>query len=223
MMAVFLVMGLIFAGSAVISAKSQTEKGILGGPSSDSLALAASANLLESQAVFLSKPISGAPDSASVSGAAEANIIQEAAALKENVGPDAPRNPAGLLPKTGNSSSFNSAAYFILPTQGFNWGKLHPRNAVDIANSCGTAIVASAGGLVSDISLDSWSEGYGYYVILSHPNGTKTRYAHLDKINVSLGEYVKQGEVIGTMGRTGDATGCHVHFEVEGATNPFAR
>lgn len=111
--------------------------------------------------------------------------------------------------------------YFSIPAQGFNWGKLHPHNAVDIANACGTPIVTSADGMVNEASLDDWNGGYGHYVLVAHPNGTKTRYAHMEKIAVSVGLYVKQGEVLGTMGRTGDATGCHVHFEVLGAVNPF--
>ena len=122
-----------------------------------------------------------------------------------------------------DSASFPEVKnYFIKPTDGFNWGKLHPRNAVDIANACGTPIKAAAEGLVVDVSTDDWSFGYGNYVIIEHPNGTKTRYAHLKSIAVSLGDYLQQGETIGAMGDTGDATGCHLHFEVEGAANPFA-
>lgn len=128
---------------------------------------------------------------------------------------------SGLLAKSSGLPDLKG--YFMQPAEGFNWGVLHPHNAVDIANVCGTPIVASAEGLVVDVSLDSWSEGYGHNIVIEHPNGVKTRYAHLDKVFASLGDYVKQGEQIGTMGQTGDATGCHVHFEVLGAVNPFAR
>ena len=113
--------------------------------------------------------------------------------------------------------------YFAMPAKGFNWGKLHPHNAVDIANDCGTEIRASAEGMVNETSLGLWNGGYGNYILISHPNGTKTRYAHLSKILVSVGQYVKKGELIGRMGETGDATGCHVHFEIIGAANPFAK
>jgi len=117
--------------------------------------------------------------------------------------------------------------YFIKPAEGFNWGKLHSRNAVDIANSCGTEIEAAAEGLiVPDGSCSGeagWNSGYGTCLAIEHPNGTKSRYAHLDGKTVGIGDYVAQGEVIGTMGRTGEATGCHVHFEVSGAQNPFAK
>ncbi len=72
---------------------------------------------------------------------------------------------------------------------------------------------------------DGWNDGYGNFVLIEHPfgNDVRTRYAHLEKVLVSIGDYVKQGEVIGLMGETGDASGCHVHFEVYGAQNPFAK
>ena len=132
------------------------------------------------------------------------------------------------------SSQLNSLpnfnANFIMPADGFNWGILHHYNAVDIAASCGTPVVAAAEGLVvPDENFGdghgSWNGGYGQFVLIEHPFGTsiRTRYAHLSQILVSIGDYVKQGQEIGLMGQTGDATGCHVHFEVIGAQNPFAK
>ncbi|MBI4087645.1 MAG: peptidoglycan DD-metalloendopeptidase family protein [Candidatus Liptonbacteria bacterium] len=124
----------------------------------------------------------------------------------------------------------NLNSNFIIPAQGFNWGKLHHYNAVDIANSCGTPVVASAEGLViPDNSFGDgrggWSGGYGNFVLIEHPFGdsVRTRYAHLSKVLVDIGDYVKQGEEIGVMGDSGDSTGCHLHFEVYGAQNPFVR
>lgn len=138
-----------------------------------------------------------------------------------------------------NSSLPNFSNYFVIPAQGFNWGKLHHYNAVDIANSCGTPIVASAEGLVvpdesfgdgGGCSTDyaGCNGGYGSFVLIEHPFGdsVRTRYAHLSKILVGIGDYVKQGQEIGRMGDTGHVdgtTGCHVHFEVYGAQNPFAK
>jgi murein DD-endopeptidase MepM/ murein hydrolase activator NlpD len=129
-----------------------------------------------------------------------------------------------------NSSLPNFNANFIKPADGFNWGILHHYNAVDIANTCGASIVASADGLVvPDESFgdgrSGWNGGYGSFVLLEHPfgDGVRTRYAHLQKVLVEIGDYVQQGQQIGIMGDTGDATGCHVHFEVYGAENPFAK
>jgi lysostaphin len=113
--------------------------------------------------------------------------------------------------------------YFVMPTYGFNWGILHDHNAVDIANNCGTPVVASADGLVIDAASSGYNGGYGNYILIEHPNGVETRYAHLQSLSVSRGDYVKQSQHIGLMGQTGDATGCHVHFEVLGAKNPFAK
>ncbi len=125
----------------------------------------------------------------------------------------------------------NFSANFVKPADGYDWGILHHYNAVDIANACGTPVVAAAEGLVvPDDNFGSgdgggWNGGYGNFVLIEHPfgDGVRTRYAHLEKVLVSIGDYVKQGQEIGLMGETGDATGCHVHFEVYGAQNPMAR
>jgi len=120
----------------------------------------------------------------------------------------------------------NLPGYFTIPTTGWNWGRLHNYNAVDIANVCGTPIYAAAEGLVTEESLDDWNSGYGSYVLIEHPNGTKTRYAHNQKNLVSVGNYVMKGDqiaLIGSTGKTHGPTGCHLHFEVIGAKNPFAK
>jgi murein DD-endopeptidase MepM/ murein hydrolase activator NlpD len=122
------------------------------------------------------------------------------------------------LPDLGN--------YFALPARGWNWGQLHDYNAVDIADECGRPIYASAEGLViEERSGGFWNRGYGNYILIEHPNGTRTRYAHTAKNLVRTGDYVAQGDVIAFIGNTGNThgpTGCHLHFEVYGAKNPFA-
>ena len=119
-----------------------------------------------------------------------------------------------------NASLPSLKGFFEKPTDGFNWGKLHHYNAVDIAASSGTPVWASAEGLVLP---ETGGRGYGRFVLVEHANGTKTRYAHLEQVVVSAGDYVKQRQLIGTVGDTGESTGCHVHFEVYGAKNPFAK
>jgi murein DD-endopeptidase MepM/ murein hydrolase activator NlpD len=116
--------------------------------------------------------------------------------------------------------------YYIIPTTGWNWGRLHPANAVDIANACGTPIYAAAEGLVIEEKSYGWNEGYGYYIEINHPNNTVTRYSHTSKNAVSVGDYVLQGDLIAYIGNTGNThgpTGCHLHFEVRGAKNPFVK
>ncbi|MFA6407551.1 MAG: peptidoglycan DD-metalloendopeptidase family protein [Candidatus Paceibacterota bacterium] len=120
--------------------------------------------------------------------------------------------------------------YFVLPVAGYNWAELHAENAVDIANKCGTPIYAAADGLmVADSEYGDgsgeWNGGYGQFILLEHTNGTKTRYTHLSKTLISVGDQVTRGSEIGLMGNTGNTdgpTGCHLHFEVYGAKNPFA-
>jgi murein DD-endopeptidase MepM/ murein hydrolase activator NlpD len=115
------------------------------------------------------------------------------------------------------------SGYFMQPASGRNYGRLHAFNGVDIANSCGTNLVASAGGIVSVADGSGWNGGYGKLVRIRHANGVETLYGHMQAIAVRLGQSVAQGQFIGDMGTTGRSTGCHVHFEVRGARNPFAR
>lgn len=119
----------------------------------------------------------------------------------------------------------SSSDFFIYPTVGWNWGTAHGINssAVDIANACGTPIYASAGGIVIEVKSSGYNGGYGLYLKIQHNNGTSTLYAHLSQISVTNGQYVSQGQLIGKMGTTGKSTGCHLHFEVHGAKNPFIK
>jgi len=84
-------------------------------------------------------------------------------------------------------------------------------SGIDIAGSTGSAIGAAAGGTVT---FAGWQGGYGNFVIINHGNGLVTRYAHLSKIYVGSGDWVNQGQSIGTRGSTGRSTGPHLHFEV---------
>jgi len=112
---------------------------------------------------------------------------------------------------------FSRPVYPAVRTQG-----LHPFNAVDLANRCGTPIHSAASGRIKIADAVGWNGGYGKYVEIAHPNGTQTLYAHLSRIYVRPGQFVSRGQVIGLMGTTGHSTGCHLHFEVHGARNPFA-
>jgi murein DD-endopeptidase MepM/ murein hydrolase activator NlpD len=130
-----------------------------------------------------------------------------------------------------------ASSYFICPiaspcriTQGLHW-----YNAIDFSHGkCGEPIYAAAAGTVLKVRLTSstskWAfGGAGNHLTILHPNGVVTMYGHLQTALVSPGEYVSQGQVIALMGGTpgtpgaGNSTGCHVHFQVSGAANPFAR
>ncbi len=98
---------------------------------------------------------------------------------------------------------------------------IHGHNAVDLAGAYGSNIMAAADGQVIVSREGGWNGGYGNYVVIRHANGTQTLYAHMSKTNVSVGDNVSQGQIIGFMGSTGDSTGTHLHFEIRGARNPF--
>lgn len=92
---------------------------------------------------------------------------------------------------------------------------------IDWATPTGTAVMASSGGTVT---VAGWQSGYGYVVYISHPDGKQTRYGHLSKILVSVGQKVQQGQKIALSGNTGRSTGPHVHFEIRingQAVNPL--
>ncbi len=115
----------------------------------------------------------------------------------------------------------NLGSYFMQPTSGYNWGILHGRNGVDVANSCGTPIYAAADGTITTALTSGWNGGFGKYIKIAHANGTETLYAHLSQLKVSIGAAVSRGQLIALMGTTGNSTGCHLHFEVHGARNPL--
>ena len=103
---------------------------------------------------------------------------------------------------------------------GWRWGRMH--NGVDWATPTGTSVKASSGGT---IVRSGWYSTYGICIDIQHPNGTLTRYAHLSKTLVSVGQKVVQNQQIGLSGNTGNSTGPHLHFEicVNGvARNPFS-
>ena len=120
------------------------------------------------------------------------------------------------------ASKGSTKGYFLRPViGGIKTQGLHGHNGVDIAAKLNTPILASASGQVIVAKSGGWNGGYGSYVVISHPNGMQTLYGHLNLVNVSVGDSVKKGDVIGGMGNTGKSTGVHLHFEVRGGTNPF--
>ena len=92
------------------------------------------------------------------------------------------------------------------------FGPSHPLG-IDIALMPGDPVTAADSGVVAFAGGDPCCS-YGYYVIVDHGNGFVTLYAHFSSIAVSQGQAVKQGQVLGAGGRTGYATGNHLHFEV---------
>lgn len=121
------------------------------------------------------------------------------------------------------SSSVAAAGYYTNPVPGsVRTQGIHGYNAVDLGARSGTSIVAAASGTVIIAREGGWNGGYGNYIVIRHDNGTQTLYAHNSSNIVGVGQWVVQGQVVGYVGNTGRSTGPHLHFEVRGATNPFA-
>ncbi|MFA5001102.1 MAG: peptidoglycan DD-metalloendopeptidase family protein [Candidatus Paceibacterota bacterium] len=128
--------------------------------------------------------------------------------------------PGSTLPAKYIGPSYSG--YYAKPVANYRRTQgLHGHNAIDMAAPLGTPIYASASGKVIIAKSSGWNGGYGNYLVVSHPNGTQTLYAHLSQLLVSAGDKVSQGEMVGKMGSTGKSTGSHLHFEVRGASNPF--
>ena len=94
------------------------------------------------------------------------------------------------------------------------FGGARGHGGMDIAGPYYTPIVAAESGTVIDTNTSGWGGGWGHYVLIYHNDTYSTRYAHMSDLNVSTGQYVNQGDVIGWEGNTGDSTGPHLHFEV---------
>jgi murein DD-endopeptidase MepM/ murein hydrolase activator NlpD len=82
---------------------------------------------------------------------------------------------------------------------------------LDIANQVGTIIISPANGIVSDVGNDLL---FGKVLVISHGFGINTRYGHLNKVLVKIGQRVKRGDKIAELGATGRTTGPHLHYEV---------
>lgn len=147
--------------------------------------------------------------------------------------------PAPQKPRPAPYYGPSLDGYFIFPATGYNQGRLHSYNAVDISrgDDClyeNIPVFAAASGVITETyptqSSARWANsGYGNNIIILHPNGVSTRYTHLKSILAIAGQYVNQGSIIAFMGGyprqpgSGNSTGCHLHFEVRGAKNPFVR
>ncbi len=102
---------------------------------------------------------------------------------------------------------------------GYRWGRFH--HGIDLGAPQGTPVVASRAGRVTRAG---WSGGYGNLIIIDHGDGKTTRYAHLSRMAVSVGQRVDRNEIIGYVGSTGRSTGPHLHFEIRvhgSAVNPL--
>ena len=147
----------------------------------------------------------------------------------------AQQGPSSSNVSDNSSSSSSAPSAAPVASTGFGWpcpswngyitgrygetrpGHFHAGIDIDGYGCDGAPIVAAAAGTV--ITATS-SGGYGNYVLIDHGNGYQTLYAHMSGLAVSSGAYVSQGQTIGYMGASGNASGTHCHFEIRinGAT-----
>lgn len=116
-----------------------------------------------------------------------------------------PGRRAGLLPLVGRLSSG-----FGMRVDPLGDGHRHHKG-LDIAAPAGSPIGAVEGGVVRAAG---WRGGYGRAVLVEHADGTEALYGHCDQLKVQVGQRVKPGQTIGTVGSTGRSTGPHLHFEL---------
>ena len=105
------------------------------------------------------------------------------------------------------------SGHFSWPVYGWlSQSYRYDHRAVDLAAPTGTPVTAADRGVILRAG---WNDqGYGRFVIIDHKIDYVTLYAHLDRILVEEGDIVGQGQVIGTVGSTGNSTGPHLHFEI---------
>ena len=131
-------------------------------------------------------------------------------------------NVSGSNGSNGVDNNLQTDSGFLRPVPGritSNYGyrvnpvtgeyKLH--KGIDYAGNYGDPIKASKSGVVE---YSGWITGYGNTIILGHGNGVQTLYPHAQTLDVDYGDTVKQGDVIATVGSTGNSTGPHLHFEI---------
>ena len=121
-------------------------------------------------------------------------------------------NPVEIM-KFSSGYGYRSA-----PTRGAS----RNHKGIDIPGPVGTPIFATADGLIGRAQ---WVSGYGKYVEINHGNAVQTRYGHLSAMNVTPGQRINKGDILGYMGSTGRSTGSHLHYEVRiagEAINPTA-
>ena len=97
--------------------------------------------------------------------------------------------------------------YRNAPTRGAS----RNHKGIDIPGPVGTPIFATADGKVDRAQ---WVSGYGKFIEINHGNAVQTRYGHMSALNVTPGQRIRKGDIIGYMGSTGRSTGSHLHYEV---------
>lgn len=119
---------------------------------------------------------------------------------------------------SGGAIGFGS---FVWPTNahylsGYDYSPETNHRGIDLAGNTGDAVYATDAGVIVYAGWNTY--GYGYMIMIDHGNGWQSLYAHLSAFNVTCGQSVGQGDVIGAVGSTGNSSGSHLHFELMSTT-----
>lgn len=148
-----------------------------------------------------------------IDGIEESRLVTKTIVTKEpvnkvvRVGTMTPQQYVAGLDQSGSGFIWPVDWGYFNGSLGSYWG----HTGMDIAGNYGAPVRASRSGTVVR---SAWYGPYGMHVIIDHGNGVTTLYAHMSEKYAVVGQYVVQGEMIGKVGRTGNVTGPHLHFEV---------
>lgn len=152
-----------------------------------------------------------------VDGVETARKVLSTRVIQEPVNEQVTVGTKEIKVSTGSGTTTVGSGQFMWPVVG--GGKVScgfqgyvGHTGTDITLYYGAQIVAADSGVV--VIAKTNARGYGNHVMIDHGNGVQTLYAHLSKRYVSYGQKVSKGEVIGLMGRSGNVTGTHLHFEI---------
>jgi len=137
--------------------------------------------------------------------------------------PDIPRDNPGVAKVLGPGACDSipqgaiGSGMFIWPANnhflsGYDYSPAANHSGIDIDGNTGDPVYAVDSGVVVYAGWNNW--GYGNVIVINHGNGWQTLYAHLNALNVGCGQSVSQGNLIGAIGETGNASGSHLHFEM---------
>ncbi|MER7188492.1 M23 family metallopeptidase [Streptomyces flaveolus] len=166
-------------------------------------------------------------EAAEAAAKAEKEAEAKAAAAKKKAEEEAAKKAeAERLAELAKQFTLPTSSYTITSTfgqAGSMWSSGH-HTGLDFAAPTGTLIKAVHTGTITEAG---WAGSYGYRTILTLDDGTELWFCHQSSINVSVGQEVNTGDVIGRVGATGNVTGPHLHFEVhvggaEGGVDPAA-
>ena len=141
----------------------------------------------------------------------QSRSFDEIAHLQLNAGNKAAHIPA-IPPLSTDRTTYRLSSGFGYRSDPFT-GRSKRHTGMDFACKPGNPVYATGDGVVTKVVTDR-RRGYGFYVEVDHGFGYKTRYAHLSRIDVSVGQALSRGDCIGATGNTGRSSGPHLHYEV---------